>query len=637
MRLKYLFFTFLLLISIKMVSQNWNHYNWKDTTKLDDTVFEKAKNLYVSQYKDHIYMGDLIEQEANSNLRGFYSDYIWGNIYPSFYGYETYVKSVLCQVLKDTSQTNKIKIYFYYEPELNVTMDAFGNIRVYVGLFNYINNEAELAGILGHEFGHFFNKDGINEHTESIQRESAADYFSINLIKNSPYSTKGMSNVFKTFKRLEIKKELKYGKNAFNEDRSHPDPGDRLKQVKILAKDSINIGKKLYVVDSVKFHELKKIASQEAFNIMVGYNMYSSIIELAFRNYLYAPNDMENLALLNESLRRLLVENPSLENKQFIINSYKGKGSKKSSNYKYVDDDNTSILNYLNKGLLLLPSGDLSKIVAKELLDSVNLKFTTYKEAYNFFAQKSKECKPCLFSNELVFKKTTETSMKLNTVFDCNTFLQDINALPSYSNDIYIINQPNMNGYNFNDENQRKDYYDFVDTIVKQIKEKLNVKNVILMKELSFYDKHLLSFVDNYSENIVDPFLYERAIYANAQCHRTGYINLVNNQHITKKEKLDWLYTNPEFYDVFKKYNAKTFYFIDFDLLDIEARYSGGYGFSVGSRVNTSKSWQFKKVSMDNKKENVIYHHSISITKESKETCLMDCISQLKWFLSSNK
>lgn len=621
-------------------SQTWNHYNWNDSTKLNDDVFEKAKNAFYARYNGHLYVGEISEETKKILSTDFYYDYKYGNIYPSFYGYEKYIKDVLCQIVKDTSLTNKINVYLYYDSELNVSMDIYGNIRVYIGAFNYLNNEAELVSILGHEFGHYYNKDGIyDNHSDSKPIESSADFLSIKLLKNSKYSLSGMANVFKMFKREEIKCDLIGGNNTFsNFNYSHPDPGDRLKQVKILNKDSLNIGRKNFVVDSIKFTELKRLASQESYNLMMRYGEYHNVIELSFRDYLYNPNDFENLALLNEALRRYLLLHPENSNKQFIINEYKGKGAKKSSNYEWIDKDKTSILSYLNKGLLFLKSNDLKKIEAKELLDSVNIKFTTYKAASDYFTKIAFEqkCKPCLVSDILkseVTLKFDESCIESNTVFECNTLFTDLKLKPDLKESVIIINTPKLDCFDYKNELQRNEYFSFLDDYLKKVKVFLGTNNVYLKNDLSISDKHLFNTVDNLSETIVDPGLYENAIYANMKCYNNpNLINLINNQHIIRKQKINWFLSYPEAYDAFSKYHAKDIYFINFDFLKFDKTNLGFYGIPITSSVAISNSWQLKRVSIDTKQLNIFYRHDISVTKKTLNECLDDCLDQLKWF-----
>lgn len=639
--IKFLALFFCVIFHSLTFGQTWNHYDWENGRNLHDSVFIKANEFFKKHYKDNLYVGDLNEKDANYYTADLRTDYVLGNIYSNFYGYENYIKEILSQFISDPVTVQNLKVYFYYDSEFNASMDAFGNIRINVGLFHYVNSEAELAGVLAHEYGHFINKDMINQHSTSIQQESTADYQAIKFIKNSPYSTKGLSNAFKVFKRFEIKDELLIGNNKVK-NTTHPDPGDRLKQVKILSKDSSNIGKKLFVVDSAKFFNLKKIASQESFNIKVGYRDYHEIIELAFTHYLYYPNDQENLALLIEGIRRYLLINPKKEKEQFIIDFYKGKGSKRSDNYKYVDEGKTSILNYLNKGLLHLPSNDLTKIKAKELLDSTSLKFTSYKEAYTYFTSISKaiNCKPCLLTTIFKDEKTaiySEEAQKENTVFECMNFLNDLKSLPNYSENLYILNFPVINNIEHFDNNSPGPYTEFLKTYLNEVKTFNNLSNVFLINELNFNEQHQINYLNSLAESIVDPNAYIKAIIANVS-YRGSYANLGTKLNVAKSTKLNWKIFVPEAYEIFSKYKVKNIYLVNFDLYTFEVPVLATYGISVGKTEVKSKSWQFKKVSINEKSVvNVSYQHNIAITKNPNEECLKDCVIQLKSFLSSNK
>jgi len=639
-KIKFFAVCFFFLVSSKIFSQTWNHYDWEKADKFSDTVFNKAKDFYVNQYKNNIYVGDMNNMKAKDAASFLYTDYKRGNIYTNFYNYEAYIKQVLAQILQNKAEIDKIKVFFYYESEFNMTMDVLGNIRVYVGLFNYINNEAELAGILAHEYGHLRNKDGINNHTSDIQQEAAADYMAIKLIKNSGYSSKGMSSCFKIFKRFEIKYELRHGNNTFTYD-SHPDPGDRLKQVKILSKDSNNIGKKLFLVDSVKFFQLKRIASQESYNILMGFMQYHDVMELAFRDYLYHPDDMENLALLIESIRRYIAKNPEIKDKQFIIDYYKGKGAKRSDNYNFVDDDKTSILRYLNKGLLHLPSNDLSKIKALDILDSLNIKFTSYKEAYTYFLAKAKDvhCQPCLFVDIFKDEKKLaydQNAVNTNTIFDCSGFLNDLNSPASYSENMIVVNLPHFTGITVHDTDKTGLYTKMVQTFMETVKTKTGFKNIYLITELPFHDQHQIDFINNLSEGIVDPGFYNKSVITNAQT-KGGYGNLAGTHSATKTSRSNWRVYAPECYEIFSKYKVKNIYMVDFDLFNYTMAGLSAYGIPITTVDRISKSWKFKKASVDKLSATLVYNHKIAITKETKDESILDFCSDLKAFISLYK
>ncbi|MDB5697083.1 MAG: peptidase [Sphingomonas bacterium] len=65
-----------------------------------------------------------------------------------------YVKSVLCAAV-GADRCKATRVYIMREPSFNATMSPNGTMRVYSGLLLRVQSEAELAFVLGHEFGHF--------------------------------------------------------------------------------------------------------------------------------------------------------------------------------------------------------------------------------------------------------------------------------------------------------------------------------------------------------------------------------------------------------------------------------------------------------------------------------------------------
>ncbi|WP_052034202.1 M48 family metallopeptidase [Sphingobium lactosutens] len=65
-----------------------------------------------------------------------------------------YVKGVLCATVGD-DRCRSVRLYILRVPLFNASMTPNGTMRVYSGLLLRVRNEAELATVLGHEFGHF--------------------------------------------------------------------------------------------------------------------------------------------------------------------------------------------------------------------------------------------------------------------------------------------------------------------------------------------------------------------------------------------------------------------------------------------------------------------------------------------------
>lgn len=139
-----------------------------------------------------------------------------------------YVKGVLCREVGQ-DRCGNTRIYVVEIPQFNASMAPNGTMRVFTGLLLRVQNEAELAAILGHEFAHFelrhalarakqqrnaaglsawigviaagaTNYGGANINGTSLQaavigsyyrftrdQETAADLLSLKYMGNSPY------------------------------------------------------------------------------------------------------------------------------------------------------------------------------------------------------------------------------------------------------------------------------------------------------------------------------------------------------------------------------------------------------------------------------------------------------------------
>lgn len=67
---------------------------------------------------------------------------------------ETYVRDVLCREV-GADRCKGVRVYVMEVPQFNASMMPNGCMEVWSGLLLRARNEAELAAVLGHEFGHF--------------------------------------------------------------------------------------------------------------------------------------------------------------------------------------------------------------------------------------------------------------------------------------------------------------------------------------------------------------------------------------------------------------------------------------------------------------------------------------------------
>lgn len=85
-----------------------------------------------------------------------------------------YVRNVLCTTV-GTDRCKAARIYIVRVPIFNATMTPNGTMRIFSGLFLRVRNEAELASVLGHEFGHFEQRHSL---THFKARRSGTDLVS---------------------------------------------------------------------------------------------------------------------------------------------------------------------------------------------------------------------------------------------------------------------------------------------------------------------------------------------------------------------------------------------------------------------------------------------------------------------------
>lgn len=84
---------------------------------------------------------------------------------------EAFVRKVLCDTV-GADRCKTARIYIVRVPEFNANMAPNGRMAVYSGLLLRVRSEAELAGVLGHEFAHFEQRHTLAAYR---QRRGATD------------------------------------------------------------------------------------------------------------------------------------------------------------------------------------------------------------------------------------------------------------------------------------------------------------------------------------------------------------------------------------------------------------------------------------------------------------------------------
>jgi len=73
-----------------------------------------------------------------------------------------YVRGVLCRTVGE-DRCQSARIYIVRTPQFNANMAPNGMMQVWTGLLLRMRNEAQLAAVLGHEFGHFERQHSLKQ------------------------------------------------------------------------------------------------------------------------------------------------------------------------------------------------------------------------------------------------------------------------------------------------------------------------------------------------------------------------------------------------------------------------------------------------------------------------------------------
>ena len=84
-----------------------------------------------------------------------------------------YVEELTASVSGDFA--DELRVYLIEAPAFNAGILPNGAMLVYSGMLLRVDNEAELAQVLGHEFGHYYEKHGLKRQLRSANTEGLAN------------------------------------------------------------------------------------------------------------------------------------------------------------------------------------------------------------------------------------------------------------------------------------------------------------------------------------------------------------------------------------------------------------------------------------------------------------------------------
>lgn len=452
-----------------------------------------------------------------------------GYIYYNWNEMEDYINNVLKKVLPEQNvKYYPSQVYIVRDPEINACAFEDGTIFVNIGLMANIKDEATLAGVLGHELGHYFNNDAFEGFKKSVSlekkikffrlfsngfgffgqlisysnffnysqdTEKEADDYSVNLIQDSPYTFNGLVNTFNLFDNIEKKSKLKRTSSSglltiqFN---THPSTKERQKKAKQFFLTETEGTKKSFIVDEEKFFKLQKMAADEVENIHSEQYQLLTLIEHCFVRYLYEPDNINNIEQLIEFLQQFLVISPKSDNKPFITNEYKLKkfkinkfkhiitlpGEKPSSSIAVKK----SIFNQFYSGILFIDSTQIAFDKLQHLFETDTIQFYSYRGALEYFRKKAEEknCKSCLLP--IALSRNSEEEKK----YYLKKYLEEVGSekYKAFAENLYSDEYQNITG---------------IEDLVVLYNHSLVANHLFLSKDL--FDKEHSNLM-NYSEKL---------------------------------------------------------------------------------------------------------------------------------------
>jgi Zn-dependent protease with chaperone function len=281
-----------------------------------------------------------------------YTLFISGRIYLEWNDVEKYLNAVLFRVVPD-SLKGKLHVYPCRSTLANSFALPDGSIFLNIGLLAEMDDEAQLAIVLGHEAAHYMHHDHHFSYKKKLEtvrtkagekrelrqfenahddreQEKAADFLGFELAKKAGYTISSGILLFRTLHYSDMMKSRKAKKTrltTLDTDHSkkeellqnHPELKDRVDYLAAYSeKHKADEARKNIELDDTGFLKITNIAKHQNMIILLEGNLYRKCIEVAFMYHLNDPEDLQSLYFLSESLRRYLYTNVKNEDMSFL-------------------------------------------------------------------------------------------------------------------------------------------------------------------------------------------------------------------------------------------------------------------------------------------------------------------------------
>jgi len=557
----------------------------------NDNKFPEGHQINLKEVREDIYakIPDELRNEKHPRSTYRFADqsaiqlsalFSSGRVYSDWQVFEDYLNEILLKVMPDELKNEKqIKVYLVKNGHYNAFMTPSGKIFIHIGLFDGIDNEATLAGILAHELAHYYLKHAVEGYVKaekgefkpgflfknkgaaskfSIQNELEADSLSLKWVIESNYNADGLLSSFDVANKIEEKTLLLYKRVWEFEEVSHPNSKNRTIKFNKIKETYGEVKGEDFLVSKDKFMQFSEIAKLETLKILLDNFEYSKCMETAFKYHLYNTTNPDYIYFLMESIRRTCYIDYKEWNKNFITNRYyeiiedkKGKRKEKMTAH---------IFEKFPSKILLIDEEELPKLEGEFYWKKEIPKFKTNEQAFLFFGSVGKYLKApeCTLSNAL--------SLSFNKEM-CHPLLKEY---LSYSDIQYRDYATNLLNGTIQDSlpNKKMTVLSSFWAQVKQGKDEILLmqddedesaflKKIITESTSEFTNRKSILLSELKKENLSDYLMLN-------ELESLSFSTILARGQQTKLHILD-----PRYWNVLKKYNVNEIEFLNFSYYDV--------------------------------------------------------------------
>ncbi len=499
---------------------------------------------------------------------------------------EKYLRKIVDSILPEGKNKKNIDIYLGREWGINAYISRFGNIFLNIGMISEMKNEADLAHLIAHLYGHYIYKHAILEkkilkheegnYSDLDQFMELEDKFELanrkfeiqaDSVANCFLNQKKITSVPMTcLKYLSLSEKILQNSVAFQNmlNTASKEKNNGKKPDSLIYKESATpLNARNYFIDSIFFFRLKKIATEERKKISFEKGQFDLAINFAFIDYLYEPKNNRNLYYIIEGIRRTIYSNPELAKKGFLAEDIADKDI-----YSY----NKSIL---HKPEYCFPSYEQYNLMKSHPFFTDKIKpFNTYEEAFFYFTDQAIKngLHEANFSKALYYfsLNNQDSSKKYCTKYqEKNGLYSDLAAdilekgKPLVSNGKTFILYNNIKNFTGDDVNyyltiKRKKYND---DIKKELARDSSKVELLILNELLGNMPFELNKAQKLIYNIDG--LYRKEDIEVCQKSKLSSKFSNDNRTISNKFKKNLIIYAPELYNWFKEKNCNKLLYVD--------------------------------------------------------------------------